>query len=123
MPNPARSAPEEFSLASVIVEHKRGAAAIAVVVLALIAVTIVPSLTGSSSAALSDSASCSQWAAATPGEQDAYARLYLNEYLAVPDTPANVTTVRARINNACVRAAYLGEADEVTVVAAFRHQF
>lgn len=104
-------------------EHKRGAAAAATVFLLAIAITVLPTLSGSSAGALTDSTTCSQWAAATPGQQSGYAYLYLREYRPAPVTAANAQAVGGAISKACVEAAYLGEADDVSVVAAFRHAF
>jgi hypothetical protein len=117
------SAPEPFSISALITEHKRVAAAIVGVFVLMIAVTVVPALAGSSPGAISDSATCSQWAAAPSAQQTAYGHLYLKEYRPAPDTAANAAEVAETISKACVRAAYLGEGDDLSVLAAFRHDF
>jgi hypothetical protein len=117
------SAPEPFSLSALIAEHKRVAAAIVGVFVLMIAVTVVPALAGSSPSSISDSTNCSAWAAAPSAQQTAYGHLYLKEYRPAPDTAANAAEVAQTIGKACVQAAYLGEADDLSVLAAFRHEF
>ncbi|MGO9821314.1 MAG: hypothetical protein ACLPTJ_11770 [Solirubrobacteraceae bacterium] len=117
------SAPEPFSLSALIAEHKRATAAIVGVFLLMIAITVVPALAGSSSSSISDSATCSQWAAAPSSQQTAYGHLYLKEYHPAPNTDSNAAEVAQTISKACVQAAYLGEADDLSVLAAFRHDF
>jgi hypothetical protein len=117
------SGPEQFSLSALVAGHKRATAAIVVVVVAMIALTVVPALAGTSSSALSDSATCSQWTTAPSKQQTAYGHLYLQEHRVAPDTDVDADAVTRAISKACVQAAYLGEADDVSLVAAFRHEF
>jgi hypothetical protein len=117
------SAPEPFSISTLIAEHKRATVAIIGLFLLMIVVTVVPAVAGSSSSSISDSTNCSAWAGAPSAQQTAYGHLYLKEYRPGPNTDANATEVAQTISKACVQAAYLGEADELSVLAAFRHEF
>jgi hypothetical protein len=115
--------PEEFNFRALIAQHKRGSALIAAAVLAVIALTVATTLTGANPSPLSDSTTCSAWAAASTAQKTAYAHLYINEYGDYANTDANAAAVRADVNQNCVRAAYLGEADDVTVLSALHHEF
>lgn len=117
------STPEQFSLSAVIAAHKRATAAIIAIVVAMIAVTVVPALAGSNASSIADSSTCSQWESSPSAQQTAYGHLYLREYRVAPDTAANAEMLAQAISKACVRAAYLGEADDVSVLAAFRGNF
>jgi hypothetical protein len=109
-------------LKAVIFRHKAAsalAAAVLLIVLSVLASVLLPGGGG----ALSDSASCSAWASASQSQQNAYSQLYLNEHGRVPSGAAGVSGVRSAINNDCVKAAYLGESDDVTIVAAIEHAY
>jgi len=93
------------------------------VVIVLVAVTLLTTVTSPHRQSLSDSASCSQWAAATQAQQIGYAHLYIDEYGRSANTAARAQTVRTSINRACTDASYLGESDDVTVVAALKKAF
>lgn len=96
---------------------------IAAIVVAMIVLTVLTSVSGGKGGALTDSTSCTQWASSSASQQNAYAQLYLNEHGALPNGQGTVATVRSDINDECVRAAYLGESDDVTVVAAVNRAF
>jgi hypothetical protein len=117
------SAPEPFIVTALIASHKRAAAAIVGVFILMIAITVVPSLASPSAGSLGDSSTCSRWEAAASSQQTGYGHLYLKEYRPAPDTAANANEVAQTISRACVQAAYLGEADNLSVIAAFRHEF
>jgi len=124
--NPAAagsSADHRWTLTALVLGHKRFAAGSIVVVLALIAATIVTTVSSPSRQPLSDSASCTQWAAGTPAQKIAYSHLYINEYGRFPNTARYATAVEAAINKACTTASYLGEADDISVLASLRHAF
>jgi hypothetical protein len=89
--------------------------------LIVIAVFAVPAV--SSGGSLSDSSSCSQWGAATPTQQAAYARLYEREHEAGLSGAVSATNIASAITQACTHAAYLGESDDVSVIAGINHQF
>ncbi len=103
--------------------HKAAVAIAAAIVLVLVGLTAVTAVSGSSSAALTDSTSCSEWTSAPAAQQSAYAQLYVNEHGVPASGTLDAGTVEAEINGGCSRAAYLGEADEITVAAAIKHQF
>ena len=115
--------PEDFSFRSLIAQHKRGSALIAAAVLAVIVLTVLTTLTGANPSPLSDSTTCSEWAAASPAQRTTYSHLYIDEYGDYANTDANAAVVRTDVNQDCVRAAYLGEADDVTVLSALHHAF
>jgi hypothetical protein len=117
------SAPEPFSITALIATHKRATAAIAGVFVLMIAVTVLPALAGSKAGSISDTATCSEWEAASSSQQTAYGHLYLREYRPAPDTASNAAEVAQAISKACIQAGYLGEADNLSVLAAFKHQF
>jgi hypothetical protein len=106
-----------------MLRHKRVAAGSIALVLALIAVTIVTTVSSPRREKLSDSASCTQWAAGAPAQKIAYSHLYINEYGRFPNTAHYAAVVKVAINKACTQASYLGEADDVSVLASLRHAF
>lgn len=117
------SAPESFSISALIAQHKRAAAVIIGVFILAIVITVVPSLASSSSASISDSSTCSQWENTSSPQQTAYGHLYLKEYRPAPNTASNANEVVHVISKACLKAGYLGEADNLSVLGAFRQQF
>jgi hypothetical protein len=124
--NPAASGPgadHRWTLTALVLAHKRVAAGSIVVVLAVIAVTIATTVSSPSRQPLSDSASCTQWAAGTPAQKIAYSHLYINEYGRFANTARNAADVETAINKACTKASYLGEADDMSVLASLRHAF
>jgi hypothetical protein len=124
--NPAASGPSadhRWTVTALVRAHKRVAAASIVIVLALVVVTIVTTVWSSSRQPLSDSASCTQWAAGTPAQKLAYSHLYINEYGRSPNTALYAAALEAAINKACIKASYLGEADDASVLASLRHAF
>ena len=112
-----------WTLTSLALRHKRVAAGSIVLLVALIVATIVTTVSSPSREPLSDSASCTQWAAGTPAQKLAYSHLYINEYGRSPNTAHYAAAVETAINKACTRASYLGEADDVSVLASLRHAF
>lgn len=119
----AASVNERWTLTSLLRRHPRVTAASLLVVAAAVAVTILTTVTNPRPQPLANSASCSQWAAATRGEQLAYSHLYINEYGRFANTVRRADEVRAEIGRACTHASYLGEADDITILAAERHSF
>jgi hypothetical protein len=120
---PGPSADHRWTLTALVRAHKRVAAGSIAVVLAVIAVTIVTTVSSPSRQPLSDSASCTQWAAGTPAQKLAYSHLYINEYGRFANTARDAATVETTIDKACTKASYLGEADDVSVLAGVRHAF
>jgi len=114
---------ERSTLRTVISRHKGPFAGAIAFLFVLVAVTVAPAFLGSSGGALSDSTSCSEWSSASQAQQSTYSHLYLNEYGALPSGARDVNSIKSAINNACIQAAYLGEADDVSVVAAIKHQY
>lgn len=89
----------------------------------LIGVVTAVGLSSSGNAPLSDATPCSEWASAGSAQRTAYARLYLTEHDALLGLSGEATRVQAAIDSNCAHAAYLGEADEVTVLAAIERHF
>jgi hypothetical protein len=114
---------ERWPLTSLLRRHPRVTAASLLVVAAAVAVTILTTVSDPHPQPLRDAASCSQWAAASRAEQLAYSHLYIDEYGRVADTARHAADVRAQIGRACTHASYLGEADDITILAALRHSF
>ncbi len=103
--------------------HKGASAVAIVVVVLLVAFTVAAAITGSSNAALSDSTSCSQWVSSRQAQQNAYAQPYLKEHGAPSSGVRSADGVRSTITSTCTQAAYLGESDDVSVVAAIKHDY
>jgi hypothetical protein len=120
---PAPGVGGQWTLLALARRHPRMAAASLALVSGLVAVTILTTVASPRRAALSDAASCSQWAAATPAQQTAYAHLYIDEYGRTADTAAHAAAVRRAIDRACTHASYLGEADDVSILASLRKAF
>jgi hypothetical protein len=120
---PGSSADEQWSLTSLVRRHQRTAAAGLAVVVVLVAITIFTTISNPHRQALGNSASCSQWSAATPAQQIAYSHTYINEFGAFANTAANAAAVKARIDRACTKASYLGEADDISVIGALKKAF
>jgi hypothetical protein len=110
----------EPGLWPLIIRHKQVAAAVLVVFVLGIAVTVIPGLVGSNSGPLSDSTTCAEWAAASSSQKSAYVQLYLDEYGSFSGAGRTAAAVQSAISRGCVHATYLGEADDLTVVAAVR---
>jgi hypothetical protein len=113
--------PEAPSIKAIILRHKAATAAAVAIVLVLVGVMVAAALPSARAGALSDSSTCSSWSSATGAQQAAYARLYVNEHLGGAGRDASA--VQKALNSACNHAAYLGEGDDVSVVAALNKAF
>ena len=122
-PAPDGDAGERWTLTALIRRHARLAAASLALVIVLVAVTLLTEVSSPRRVALSDAASCAQWAAATPSQQIAYSHLYIDEHGRFADTAAHAAGVRTEIERACTHASYLGEADDISIIAGLRHAF
>ena len=101
-------------------EHKLGAYGLSAVLVVMLALIIVPFL-ASSSAAVGDSTTCTQWGSSNQSEQAAYGKLYIREHgTRAGNTPAGVI---AAINNGCMQAYTDDVSDNVTVVQAISGNF
>jgi hypothetical protein len=117
------SAYQSWTLTSVMLRHKRASGGAIAFLLVLVALTVVTTVASPGREALSDSATCSEWGAATAAQKIAYARVYLKEYGPLANAAPDSDAVETVINNACIRASYLGEADDLSVIAGVRHAF
>jgi hypothetical protein len=111
------------TLRTVILRHKAAVAGGIALLFVLVAVMAATAVSSSSGGALGDSSSCSEWASASQAQQNAYSHLYVNEYGALRSGARDVDSVESAVDKACIQAAYLGEADDVSVVAAIKHQY
>ena len=117
------SASSNQGLSGLILAHKRATAIVVGIVLVLIAISVLPAVLGSSSGALNDATTCSEWAAASGDQQVAYAQLFLRENGSLTNAGQTAAAVQNTVSQGCVRAAYLGEADDVSVIGAVNKAF
>ena len=117
------SASSNQGLSGLILAHKRATAIVVGIVLVLIAISVLPAVLGSSSGALNDATTCSELAAASGDQKVAYAQLFLRENGSLTNAGQTVAAVRNTVTQGCVRAAYLGEADDVSVIGAVNKAF
>ena len=117
------SASSNQGLSGLILAHKRATAIVVGIVLVLIAISVLPAVLGSSSGALNDATTCSEWAAASGDQQVAYAQLFLRENGSLTNAGQTAAAVQNTVSQGCVRAAYLGEADDVSVIGAVNQAF
>ncbi len=103
--------------------HKRATAIVAAIAVLAIALSVVPGLVSSSSGPLTDATSCSDWSAASSAQKGAYVELFLDAYGRSSGAGRTNAAVQASITHGCVRAGYLGEADDVSVLSALRGDF
>lgn len=105
-----------------LIRRYKAASAGALVALMALALTIVASAFSNSSAIpLKDSTTCSEWSVATAAQRSAYAQLYIGEHAGAGAlAPDGVVSA---INADCTHAAYLGEADDLSVLAALQHAY
>jgi hypothetical protein len=122
-PAPGADADARWTLSALIRRHTRVSAASLALVIVLVATTILTTISNPHRASLSDAASCSQWSAGTPSQQIAYSHLYIDEHGRVADSTAEAALVRTEIDRACTHAAYLGEADDVSIIASLKDAF
>jgi hypothetical protein len=120
---PGPSKDERWTFTSLARRHKRATGALLAAVIAAVAVTLLTTISNPQRQPLSNSASCSQWAAATPAQQTAYSHLYINEYGRFANTAGHAAAVKAAIDKACTHASYLGEADDISILAGIRRSF
>ena len=113
--------PDGPSLKKLILAHKRAAAGVIAVVLVLVGVMVGAALPSARDVSLSDSSTCSAWGSASQAQRSAYARRYVAEYAS--NGARDQDTTEADLTGACNHAAYLGEADDISLVAAMNHAF
>jgi hypothetical protein len=111
--------PDGPSLRTIIARHKRETAVVVALVIVLIGTMAATALPSSRATALSDTSTCSEWASGGQSQQAAYARLYVTEYAGSRSSGS----IESALNSACTHAAYLGEADDISLVAAMNHAF
>ncbi|HTP18087.1 MAG TPA: hypothetical protein VMJ65_00695 [Solirubrobacteraceae bacterium] len=115
--------PEAPSLKAIILRHKAASAAAFTIVIVLIGVMAAAALPNAKGGALSDSSTCSAWSSATRAQQSAYAHLYVTEHGSHVSGALTPASVESATDSACSHAAYLGEADDVSIVAALNRAF
>ena len=110
-------------LGGLILAHKRATAIVVAVVLVLAVISVLPALLGGSGGAMNDATTCSEWASASSDQQAAYAQLFLREHGSLTNAGQTTGAVENTISQECVHAAYLGEADDVSVIGAVNKAF
>lgn len=113
--------PDGPSLKKLILAHKRATGGVIAVVVVLVGVMVAAALPSARAIALSDSSTCSAWGSASQAQRSAYARVYVTEYAS--SGARDQDTTEADLTSACSHAAYLGEADDISLVAAMNHAF
>jgi len=113
--------PDGPSLKKLILAHRRATAGVIAVVVVLVGVMVAAALPSARALSLSDSSTCSAWGSASQAQRSAYAALYLTEY--PTSRVRDQDTTEADLTGACNHAAYLGEADDISLVAAMNHAF
>jgi hypothetical protein len=113
----------EPGLWPLILRHRRASATVAAIAVLAIGLSVVPGLVGSGGGPLSDATTCSQWSAASSAQRSAYVQLYLESYGSFSGAGRTSAAVQTTITHGCVRAAFLGEADDVSVLAAVHGDF
>jgi hypothetical protein len=117
------ASPEWPRIRTIVRRHKAATAGAIVVVLVLIGAMVAAALPSAKAGALSDSSTCSAWSAATQAQQSAYAHLYVTEHASSVSGGLAAANVESTINGDCNHAAYLGEADDISIIAALNHAF
>lgn len=117
------ASPEWPNVRTIVRRHKAATAGAIAVVLVLIGVMVAAALPSAKAGALSDSSTCSAWSSATSAQQTAYARLYITQHGSSVSGGLGTRDVESTITGDCNHAAYLGEADDVSIVAALNHAF
>jgi hypothetical protein len=115
--------PEAPSVKAIILRHKAASAAAVVIALVLVGVMAAAALPSAKAGALADSSTCSAWQSASQTQQAAYAHLYVTEHRSPVSGGLGAADVERSINSACNHAAYLGEADDISLVAALNRAF
>ncbi len=115
--------PEWLTLRTIVRRHKAATAGALAIVLVLIGVMAAAALPSAKAGALSDSSTCSAWSSASRAQQSGYAHLYITEHGAGVSGGLDAGSVESAIDGACNHAAYLGEADDIGLVAALNHAF
>lgn len=120
---PGRPVSEMPTLRGVVRAHKGVSVAVLAVVVFVVALAVAMAVASSDAkpALLTDASTCSQWSSAGRAQQTAYSRRYIGER--ADGGFLTVTAVTSAIHADCVTAAYLGESDDVSIVAALKHAF
>jgi hypothetical protein len=112
-----------WTVRGLIAAHKAIALAILAVIALMVAMILVAAL-GARGGSVSDATTCTQWGSANVNQQNAYARLYVNEHGPVsPRWGPPPTGVINAINAGCSQAFGEGVSDSVTVVQAISRNF
>ena len=113
----------EWTIRGLIATHKAVALGVAAVIAAMVAMILVAAL-GAKGGSVSDATTCTQWGSANVNQQNAYARLYVNEHGPVsPRWGPPPTGVINAINAGCAQAFGEDVSDSATVVQAISRNF
>jgi hypothetical protein len=110
------------SLWRFVLHHKAVSLAVLALLLAFGAL-IAGEMVGRGSLRVSDSTSCSTWAAANEAQQASFARLYVREHGALTNGARSPTAIITAVNDGCTAAFGYDEADSVTVVQAIKGRY
>jgi hypothetical protein len=112
-----------WTIRGLIAAHKAVALAILAVVALMVAMILAAAL-GARGGSVGDATTCTQWGSANVNQQDAYARLYVNEHGPVsPRWGPEPTGVINAINAGCAQAFGEDVSDTATVVQAISRTF
>lgn len=106
-----------------MLRYKLASAGAIAILVVMVGVTAAAAVSSDSPATLTDASTCTQWSSAPQAQRAAYSQLYLNEHGPAGSGVSDAETVQAAIGAACVRAAYLGESDDLSVTQAIKHHF
>jgi hypothetical protein len=115
--------PDRPTLRTISRRHKTATVATIAIVVVFVGVMAAAALPSARAGALKDSSTCSAWTAASQAQQTAYAHLYITEHGSNVSGALGAASVVSAVNSACNHAAYLGEADDISVVGALNHAF
>ncbi len=120
---PSRPVPELPTLRGLVLAHRRLSAAVVLLLVVVVGLAVAMTLASSQAkaGALTDASTCTQWSSAAGAQQMAYSRHYIDQHGGAGFLSAAALT--STIRSDCVRAAYLGESDDVSVVGALKHAF
>lgn len=114
---------DTWTIRALVARYKLAAATVAAF-LAVIVISILVAAFGSTGAVvIRDDTTCTQWGAANPNQQAAYARRYVLEHGPLSDGASAPASVMAAINRGCTQAYGEAVSDTVSVVQAIRGNF
>jgi hypothetical protein len=111
------------ALRTLMLRYKLASALSIATLVVMVGVTAAAAISSSHPAPLNDASTCTQWSAAPQSVRATYSQKYLNEHGAIGFGVNDAGTVEARMSAACEHAAYLGESDDLALLAAIEHHY